>query len=180
MDISKQTEDYWEGILNKFRTIADQWAKYHLSMKGRVLIANSLMLSIPRYAMNFIELTSATKQKLEKEYYRLIWDEKKAGIVKDLQACMPKTSGGIGCLDLESVANASVIKAIARASTHPELPWVKIVNDLLIRGAGISTSTEPITYPWLQWLSSTVTLPACGMRVNIRVKSGLSFTLATI
>lgn len=48
----------------------------YLSLEGRVLIANTLMMSIPRYALRFLSLPPSVKRELNKEYFRMVWDDK--------------------------------------------------------------------------------------------------------
>ena len=71
-DTIKQIQDFWETTLTKFRRIAGQWNKCHLFMKNRIMIATSLMYSISRYVINFINIPFDIKKTLEKKYYKLI------------------------------------------------------------------------------------------------------------
>ena len=159
VNITQQTKNYWKKILVKFHNIVDQWSRFHLSMKSRVLIANNLMLFISRYVINFIELTSTTRQKFEKKYFRLMWDDKKAGVIKNLHVCMSNIDEKINCLDLDSVVNVSIVKIIARAFTRSQLFWIKILNEFVIREVEINESlTKLIDKSWLQWLTKTVKL----------------------
>ena len=72
VNIAQQTENFWKKIFIKFRNIENQWSRFHLSMKNRVMIVNNLMLFISRYVINFIKITSKIRQKFEKKYFRLI------------------------------------------------------------------------------------------------------------
>ena len=161
-EITQQLKDFWDKIITRFRRIADLWLRFFLSLKGRVLIANSLMMSIPRYAMRFLELPTETKKILAAEYHRMVWDDKSAGQISILHACCEPTEGGIGCMDLQCIEGASVISAVTRALLHPQLPWVPILTDVLIRcgpqGRRLPFS-EPITNPWAQHLGPQHNVP---------------------
>ena len=129
------------GLLGRY---LGTWLRLYLSMKRRVMIANSLMMSIPRYAIRFIELPTPTKKLLEQEYYKFVWNDRSHITDKDFHACCGRKDGGIGCLDLESITNASVIAMVVRTITTPELPWVKLANDLVIQGARPAPSLETL------------------------------------
>ena len=159
IDTDTQAQDYWDKTVQKFQSISDQWLKFHLSLKRRVLIVNSLMMSVLRYAVQFIDLPTITQKQLEKEYYRLIWDDKMGGTVKDLQACSPRKIGGIGCIDLESILSAETISMIQRIKIHPELLWVHLAISLILMGAGTNLLIEAIKDLWFQQLSSIQTVP---------------------
>ena len=68
-DMDEALKVFWDGMLLKFEKIANQWLRYHLSMKGRILVANSLMLSIPRYAMRFLEIPPRVRKAMEASYH---------------------------------------------------------------------------------------------------------------
>ena len=120
------------------------------------------MVSIPRYAIAFIEMPAEIRRQLNRGYFRLIWDDRrKGGVIRDLQSCCPKSLGGIGSLDLKSIVNASVIKMVTRALNNSDLPWVILTKELIVKSAGVpSMFPEAMTNPWLQRLSSTHTLPS--------------------
>ena len=128
-------------------------------MKNRVMIANSLMLFISRYVINFIKFTSTIKQKLKKKYFRLMWNDKKIDVIKDLHACISKIDERISCLDIKSVVNVNIIKIIVKATIRSQLSWIKIVNDFVIRDANIFEAfTKSINKSWLQWFFKAMKL----------------------
>ena len=65
-------------MIKRFKRITSTWLKLYMSLQGRVLIANSLLMSIPRFTVRFLEMPGSIRKALKKEYYRLIWDDKKA------------------------------------------------------------------------------------------------------
>ena len=121
--------DHWSCMVQKVRKIADIWSRFHLSMKGRVLIANSLIMSLPRYAMRFLPMPTRVREDIQKEYYRLIWDMKPRKVLRDLHACHPASEGGVGAFDLKSISTGSVIDMVARSMQFPQLPWVELAKE---------------------------------------------------
>ena len=78
------------------------------------MIATSLMYSISRYIINFIDIFFDIKRVLEKKYYKLIGNNKFKEYIKDFHTCMFKADDDINCLNLKNIVNANVIKITAQ------------------------------------------------------------------
>ena len=91
----------------------------------------------------------------------MVWDDPSSGTIKDLQACYKPTEGGIGCSDLNIIANAQAVTVIARTSLAPEKHWVPIVKEVIVSSAlGRSpVLMEAVRSPWLQWFGSKHKIP---------------------
>ncbi|KAJ1570154.1 hypothetical protein NDA15_000484 [Ustilago hordei] len=63
-DTMAQVQTLWEDVRMNFENIANKWSGAHLSLKGRVMVANSLMLSLPRYHLKFIPISTQTLKSL--------------------------------------------------------------------------------------------------------------------
>lgn len=151
-----QIQNLWDSVRLTFETIATRWSKAHLSLKGRIMVANSLMLSIPRYHLKFIPISPQTLSSLVKIYYDFIWDQKWLHKIHDLHALLPPEKGGIGSFDLSCVIEALSAEAVAKLESRDDLPWVQIQRRLL---AKLHTRTRGeilsvITRPWVQQVSS--------------------------
>lgn len=129
-DIDKQIVEFWKKMLRKFIAVRDAWIPFHMSMKGRVLIGNTLIMSLPRYALKFLPISDLSRKALEKAYYDLIWDDK-VGHLNGSLACLPVKKGGLGCINLSSIIDASILSAINRMELRPNLPWVELTNEIL-------------------------------------------------
>jgi len=77
--------------------IANQWIRAYLSLKGRVLIANVLILPIVRYAIRFIYPTPEIIKRIEQIYYKLIWNGKDHGVTNRNTTIFPVKQGGLAC-----------------------------------------------------------------------------------
>ena len=152
--IKPQITQFWENTLARFKKIADFWLKSHMSLKGRVLIGNSLMMSIPRYALKFLEVQGPTAIALEKEYYRLIWDDKYRTI-SDIQSCCPAKVGGIGCLDLHCIQEAIAVTFMARMESRQDLHWVQLaIQRMIDTPSRTKLPLKPVLHaPWYQAIS---------------------------
>lgn len=67
VDIEDQVEEFWTKIVQKFATIGARWLKYHLSMTGRVMAANTLIMSLPRYANYKISGNTESGEKADRQ-----------------------------------------------------------------------------------------------------------------
>lgn len=100
VDPTNHLQDFWDEMVEKFRKTVSSWRKYHHSLKGRCLVANSLLMSIPRYAVRFLDLPPGVKGELDREYYRMIWDGQIRGTISNIHACAPVAEGGCGAFNL--------------------------------------------------------------------------------
>ena len=151
--IERPLKEFWESTLDKARNTVNTWSKFCLSIKGRVLTANACVMSLPRYALRFLEIPTGIKAELETEYYRLIWDNKVKGTIRDLHSCFPRDRGGIGGTDLESVIKANVVSQVMRSMKYPEAPFALLAREILV-ACGQSEQKEHIiravSNPWMQ------------------------------
>ena len=154
-DIELQLKNYWEKMVGKYAKVTAHWLKNYLSIKGRVLIANSLMMSLPRYGIRFLNVPTDVVAQLQKEYYKLVWDNRRYDRIPDLHACALPPQGGLGCIDLKSIIEASAISAVVRTETHPELAWVKIAKKIILKNSGGNFHEEAISNPFLLHVSSS-------------------------
>lgn len=128
----QQLQRYQEKIIEKFTKVRKEQARFYLSIKGRVLIANSLIMSLPRYALRFIPIPCEVRFKLERAYYRLVQDAKGKTLEKDFYAYMLRNQGGIGCIDIKSIVNAGIAATIARAVAQLSLPQAVLSRDIIL------------------------------------------------
>ena len=53
---SKEARDVtWTGVINKIRTVYTAWRGRNLRLKGKVVVVNSLLLSVCVYVMSVID-----------------------------------------------------------------------------------------------------------------------------
>jgi hypothetical protein len=89
MDIERHLKDYWDRMVERVIRIGSMWRRFHLSLKGRVLIANTQMMSIPRYALRFLCRGQAEIRRRHSLYRTAAWCIWKAYITYSFaQSCM--------------------------------------------------------------------------------------------
>lgn len=166
LNTEQQVADHWSTMINRLQASVTQWLKCHMSLKGRVMIANSMLLSVPRYSLRFIELPEPTAKLIEKEYYRMIWDDKSHGHIKDKHSVLPVEKGGVGALSLTTIRDAVAVSFIGQMEAHPELAWVQLAKPLMI-GAESRTQSlnqRSLLKPWIQKVSSRAPKAPLGLK----------------
>ena len=123
-NIEHQLDEFWAVILAKTKASVKARARYHLSLKGRVMIENTFMMSLPRYALRCLNMPVKIRDKLNKEYYRLIWNNKIRCTIRDLHSCYPIKKRGVRVIDLHAAVDASVIVIMSRAIRNSESMWL--------------------------------------------------------
>ena len=132
INIGHQLDEFWAVILAKTKASVKARARYHLSLKGRVMIENTFMMSLPRYALRCLNMSVQIRDKLNKEYYRLIWNNKIRCTIRDLHFCYPIKKRGVRVIDLHAAIDASVIVMMSRAISNSESMWAMLARDIFI------------------------------------------------
>jgi hypothetical protein len=78
-------------------------------------------MSIPRYAIIFLTILADITSQLQKEYYKLVWDNRRYDKIPDLYSCEHPKKGGLRCIDLVSIIKAQAASMVARSIKNPEL-----------------------------------------------------------
>lgn len=153
--------NYRAKIIAKCQETKDLWLRCFLSMKGRIQVANSLIMSRIRYQARFLDIRPY-KEDFEREYWQMVWDGRqyKKGISR-VQACKAYREGGAGAQDLEQIVKASVYPAVQRAIVFPDLPWAQLARCLFVDKAQTRTPIfyPAVRYPWTQWLCGNFSWP---------------------
>jgi exonuclease III len=146
----------WNSILSEIRTIANKWGGAHMSMRGRVLIAGTLLISRVRFLMRFCALPRQVRKDLLTIYWGLVWDGKERGVVSRELAVSGIAQGGLKCVDLDSITKANAIAAIHRAEGFPHLAWAQFLGDMLRRAPSRTkyVKREVLSKPWFQRVSA--------------------------
>ena len=158
--IDKAVTEYWKRMITKMKDAVTEWLKFRLSIRGRVMIAGAKVYSLPRYALFLLPPPHGSLLKeMEKQYWRLVWDEKKKGVINRVSACHKPKQGGVGCQHLDTIIKASAISMVCRMEKHPDYPWVRIAKSLM-RNAKTKCTTikkDTLEVPWRQITGDTRT-----------------------
>jgi hypothetical protein len=126
-------EARFETVLNALRKKLTFWATTHLSLAGRVLIANQVFLASIWYVASCWCPQVCTMNKVKALVRNYIWsgeNRKKQCRVKVAWDTMilPKELGGLKLLDLELEIKALLAKLFIRGLIPRSSPWKSLIQ----------------------------------------------------
>lgn len=69
--------NFWKEMMIRAHQTVNKWFKCHLLLKNKVLLINTLIMSILRYTIQFMEMSLKIRYEMNEQYYRMIWNNKK-------------------------------------------------------------------------------------------------------
>lgn len=125
-EISEDEEKNWrlnfDPALQKMRQVCTSWSIRHLSLKGKVVILNTLILPIIYYQCTMLPVTQRIFSAIEKIVASFVWNDKRPKISR---LALEKTTalGGLGLHNIKNRVKASKIKWLKRLLKPPTEPW---------------------------------------------------------
>lgn len=101
-----------------------------LSIKGKVTIANSLVISLFQYPCSYIHTPPEVFKELKSIFTKFLWNNKKPKVAYST-LILPVADGGLNLFDLESRAEAAHVQAIRRIIHRPHLRSADYIRHLL-------------------------------------------------
>ncbi|XP_024042019.1 uncharacterized protein LOC112099143 [Citrus clementina] len=109
--VSKKT---YQSIIDNIDQWLSGWAAKHLSLVGRVTLAQSVLQAILIYAMQTTYLPSSVRIKIDQLCRRFIWSgagsQRKLSLVSWDNIYRPKSNGGLGFKDMDLMNKALLMK----------------------------------------------------------------------
>ena len=133
-NLQKATQANITDKLDKIESLIKIWSCRHLTLKGKVTIVNSLMVSQMLYIASVIHILKWAITKYNTLITNFIWDNKPPKI-KYTTLIAPITQGGLNLQDLETKIKANKIK------------WIKHLVD------------KKISKPWKDYLQLKIKYP---------------------
>jgi hypothetical protein len=99
---------------------------------GRLTLLNSVINSLPMYAMCSLKIPITIFIHFEKSGRQFLWADREDKIQGKCLAswemiCRPKDQGGLGVLDLRIQNKAILIKNLHKFYNQKDIPWVKLL-----------------------------------------------------
>ncbi|KAH9730831.1 putative ribonuclease H protein [Citrus sinensis] len=142
--VSKQT---YQNIIDTMDKRLSGWNASHLSLAGRITLAQSVLQAIPVYVMQTINLPRSIKLKIDQLCRRFIWsgsaEHQKMSLVSWDMVCTPKSKGGLGFKKLEIMNHALIMKINWSLITEP----TKLSNKVLLTKYGVQMDEVPTSLP---------------------------------
>ena len=140
--LGAQRRDYWQGILDKFRSKVSHWTHRWLSSAGRVILLKTVVQALPIYRCciqappaNFVREFDAISR-------QFLWAgnllSSKWSLVKWENVCRPKQVGGLGLRSMALVATTLAAKLYWRWCINQDQDWAKILSHKYFPGADFS------------------------------------------
>lgn len=122
LDNSEETtyQKNYKPILDKIRNVCESWSLRGLSLKGKVTVANALLVSLLQYPSAIIH----TPQRVFREYKQIVtgflWNNRKAKISYE-SIIQPVEGGGLKLIDLDTRVQVNLLQWIKRLLNHPDM-----------------------------------------------------------
>ena len=116
---SSLLSDNYDEIQQKMQTIFKSWSHRNLTLIGKILVINSLIMSLYTHQLYVLpNIPQKMQKKIEDDIQRFIWNGRKAKIpLRFLQN--PKSEGGLGLINL------------GRKEESLKISWIQILkNDI--------------------------------------------------
>ena len=111
---SKEARDAtWTGVINKIRGVCTTWKARRLRLKGKVIVVNSLLLSVCVYVMNVVEMPEWVMNELNTIVRDFIWEGKGVKIAHNTLVGRAQ-EGGLKLLDLQTKRAAMRMKTVKK------------------------------------------------------------------
>lgn len=133
--ITRQT---YTDLLSKMQARLSAWENKHLSMAGRVTLAQSVLSALPNYLMQTLFLPEHVVNSIDKMIRRFVWGEH--GFVRKMHTlswdkiCLPKEYGGLNVRDTRKVNLALMAKLGWSILEERDCLWIDIMKHKYMKG----------------------------------------------
>ena len=110
----------WDKISANIAKRIHIWNRVRLSLRGRNIIINQILLSKLWYIGQIYIIPKYVKKEIEKRIYDLLWEGKK---ICPPRAQLPIWKDGLGILDIDTQLNSLKIKWIQRLFNPTNALW---------------------------------------------------------
>lgn len=126
--VSNQT---YHKIIEKVEKHLSGWVAFHLSLAGRITLAQSVLQAILVYLMQTTNLPLQVRTKIDQACKNFIWSEsfisQKISLIKWQTVCQPKVCGGLGFKNLEMMNKALLMKMGWGLIASPISLWSRVL-----------------------------------------------------
>jgi hypothetical protein len=119
----------WWAVVEKMRAILRAQLKRHLSVWGKVAIANSLIASMASYLAAFVQPSAEQMAEMDRIIYAMVWGKDPndhpiiRGVVNKVVAKRHKNEGGVGAIIVSDMVQAFQCKIVNRALSRGGARW---------------------------------------------------------
>lgn len=141
--ISNNLSWNFNPILNKIKATCESWTNRSLSLKGKITVANSLLVSLLQYQCSCIYTPPQVFKEYKKIVGNFIWNGKRPKISYNTLA-QPISNGGLNLMDLETRVKSSLLQWPKRLVLSPASN-TSLTLSHLVRSGSIN---DVFSYNW--------------------------------
>ena len=129
---SRVSTNMFQEIIDKVEKRLSGWNTSHLSLAGRITLAQSVLHAILVYIMQIFSLLNGVRGRIDRACRRFIWSgsspQQMLSMVSWHNMCKPKAIGGLGFKSLAIMNQALHIKLAWGIISSPNSLWVKVLT----------------------------------------------------
>uniref|UniRef100_A0A803PSS2 Uncharacterized protein n=1 Tax=Cannabis sativa TaxID=3483 RepID=A0A803PSS2_CANSA len=154
------------GLVQKMTARIKVWSSRNISFAGRVVLINSVLLTVHTYWCQLLILPKKIISEIESVCRNFLWRQGRSegsGSVAWRSLCKPKAAGGLGFMNTSDWNEAALFK---HYSITGEVISAAARNLNTIYGAGFSQEVLQQVKTWLDWRVTSSSLQAIVRRVD--------------
>ena len=125
---TRVSKNMFNDIIDKVEKRLSGWNASHLSLAGRITLAQSVLQAIPIYVMQIVSLPTGVRERIDRACRRFIWIgfslHQKLSMISWSDICKPKSAGGLGFKSLAMMNQALHMKLAWGLIYSPNSFWV--------------------------------------------------------
>ena len=131
MGTTKPRVEHYAPLMNRTERRLTATSNF-LTHAGRLQLVNSVLSSLPTYAMCSLQVPVAVLEYIDRARRHCLWrgsdtNAKMKPLVAWKKCCKPKKKGGLGIINLKSQNSALLLKHLDKFYNQKDVPWVKLV-----------------------------------------------------
>jgi hypothetical protein len=131
MQVTKLKNADWNVLLERIEKKLSSSKGKHLSVGGRLVLINSVLISLPMFMMSFFEIPRVILRKLDYLMSRFFWQadtqKKKYRLAKWDILCQPKDMGGLGIKNIDTQNKCLLSKWLFKLINEEGL-WQEVIR----------------------------------------------------
>ena len=117
-------EQMFKKGLEKMVEVGDRWNREDLTVYGKALVANTLLLATVKFRASVNGTTKEVRSEMKRIINEFVWGKQRA-LVAWKTIIRGTKEGGLGLKDVDSMLDAASVKLIRNMERKKEQPWVK-------------------------------------------------------
>lgn len=129
-DIKVNTEENFMPKVKIMKNLLQIWSMRNLSLKGKIIIINSLIISLFVYPATIIETNVEVLELIDAAIFEFLWSRKKPKIAKNVIQNKLE-NGGMKMPNIFVKTKAWRLSWLKRAANNRQSKWVQILDSIL-------------------------------------------------